>query len=248
MRLIHYSADYILCSGGALEAADRMVPASTVAALAGQNLCALTQKQIDTAARRAKIRDQTIWESESDTIVATCGAREIVLSLPVRATINSSIDRRDPRVAAALRLFERVRDHAFGSDIRLDDAAGTALVPYLRSGRFAAVLSPHAFENYTGPQRNPLPAELLERDTLPIEIYQPVPYPMLAATVRVAGDVRLRLRVGATGHVSDVEVLKSIPLLDKAAIEAARSWKFKAQALSRDQVDVTLRFQHRCGG
>jgi TonB family protein len=247
VRLIHYSGDYIPCSGGAIEAVERIVPASTVRSLAGQDLCALTQKQIDAAARRARIGNLTIWESESDTIVATCSAREFVLSLPIRANVNSTMDRRDPAVASALRLFERVRDRVFAPDVPLTDAAGTALVPYLRSGRFAAVLSPQAFADYTGPQRNPLPAELLERDTLPLETYRPAPYPMLAASVRVAGDVRLRLRLSASGDVIDVRVVKSIPLLDQAAVDAARTWTFKPQPLAGNEVEVTLRFQKRCG-
>lgn len=154
VRLIHTSSDYIECSGGVVQAVERLVPASTVASLAGQDLCALTTKQVDTAARRARIRGRVIWESESDTIVATCGPRELVLPLPVQAVVDSTIDRRDPAVASALRLFDRVYDRVFGSDVSLEDSTGTAMVPYLRSGRFAAVLSPQAFANYTGPQRN----------------------------------------------------------------------------------------------
>jgi TonB family protein len=70
---------------------------------------------------------------------------------------------------------------------------------------------------------------------------------MMAKLVGVSGDARLRLRVSAAGDVTDVQILKSIPLLDADAVKGARSWKFKAQSLAAADVDVTLRFDKRCG-
>lgn len=180
--------------------------------------------------------------------MATCGARSHVLELPVRASVDSTIDRRDPAVASAFHLFDRAWGRVFEADTRLSEAAGTALVPYLRSGRFAAVLSPQAFENYSPARRSPVPPELLERDALPLEAYQPPTYPPIAWSAGVAGDVRLRLRVSPEGEVTGVQVLKSIPLLNDAAVKAARAWKFKPQSLAAENVEVTLRFQKRCGG
>jgi TonB family protein len=53
-------------------------------------------------------------------------------------------------------------------------------------------------------------------------------YPPAAKKAGVAGDVVLRLLVGKTGSVEDVEVLKGLPEgLTDAAVEAVRRWKFE---------------------
>jgi protein TonB len=52
----------------------------------------------------------------------------------------------------------------------------------------------------------------------------PPVYPPLAVSAQVQGVVILEATVGRDGHVEAVEVLRSIPLLDKAAIGAVRQW------------------------
>ena len=49
-------------------------------------------------------------------------------------------------------------------------------------------------------------------------------YPPLAARAKVEGVVILEATVGRDGRVEDVEVLRSVPLLDRAAIDAVRQW------------------------
>jgi len=53
-------------------------------------------------------------------------------------------------------------------------------------------------------------------------------YPPIARSARVAGDVMLAITVGTDGRPMDVRVTRSIPLLDVAAIQAARQWIFSA--------------------
>jgi protein TonB len=42
----------------------------------------------------------------------------------------------------------------------------------------------------------------------------------------VQGVVILELRIDAEGHVADARILRSIPLLDQAALDAVRQWKY----------------------
>lgn len=51
-------------------------------------------------------------------------------------------------------------------------------------------------------------------------------YPEIAATVRVSGEVVLDATIGVDGRPRDIRILRSIPLLDQAAIDAARQWRF----------------------
>jgi len=52
-------------------------------------------------------------------------------------------------------------------------------------------------------------------------------YPELAAQARVEGIVILEFTVGIDGRVSNVKIVRSIPILDNAAIEAVKQWKYK---------------------
>ena len=52
-------------------------------------------------------------------------------------------------------------------------------------------------------------------------------YPPIALSARVAGLVFIEIIVGTDGSVTDPKVVRSIPLLDPAALEAVRQWKFE---------------------
>ena len=54
----------------------------------------------------------------------------------------------------------------------------------------------------------------------------PPVYPPIAVNAQVQGVVILEATVGRDGRVEDVEVLRSVPLLDKAAIDAVRQWVY----------------------
>jgi TonB family protein len=49
----------------------------------------------------------------------------------------------------------------------------------------------------------------------------------MARKARVEGKVILEAVIDTDGSVIDVKVLRSIPLLDKSAIEAVRRWKYR---------------------
>src|SRR5207247_1230905 len=51
-------------------------------------------------------------------------------------------------------------------------------------------------------------------------------YPEMARKARIEGKVIVEAVIDTDGSVIDVKVLRSIPLLDKAAIEAVKKWKY----------------------
>jgi TonB family protein len=63
------------------------------------------------------------------------------------------------------------------------------------------------------------------RAPVKIKDVKPV-YPPIAQSARVSGIVIVEAVIGADGRVGDVRVLRSIPLLDQAAIDAVRQWEF----------------------
>jgi protein TonB len=65
-------------------------------------------------------------------------------------------------------------------------------------------------------------------------------YPPIAQSARVQGVVILETIIGPDGRVADVRVLRSIPLLDQAAIDAVRQWEFEPVLLNGSPVPVIL--------
>jgi TonB family protein len=75
----------------------------------------------------------------------------------------------------------------------------------------------------------------------PIKIKDVRPvYPPAAQQARVQGMVIVEARIGVDGSVETVQVLRSIPLLDEAAIEAVRQWKFTPTLLNGAPVPVMM--------
>jgi TonB family protein len=57
-------------------------------------------------------------------------------------------------------------------------------------------------------------------------------YPKIAQDSNVSGVVILETVVSAEGNVTDVRILRSIPMLDSAAIEAVRQWQYEPPLLN----------------
>jgi protein TonB len=65
-------------------------------------------------------------------------------------------------------------------------------------------------------------------------------YPAIAQASRVEGVVILEAVIAEDGSVRDVRVLRSKPLLDDAAVEAVRQWRFTPTLLNGQAVPVVM--------
>ena len=65
-------------------------------------------------------------------------------------------------------------------------------------------------------------------------------YPALAKSARIEGTVILEATIDEHGIVRDVRVLRSIPLLDRAAIDAVSQWRYTPTRLNGVAVPVLL--------
>ena len=74
----------------------------------------------------------------------------------------------------------------------------------------------------------------------------PPVYPAVARSARVSGDVVIEATVDEEGKVADARVVKSVPLLDQAALDAVRQWEYRPSLLNGVPtpvvVTVTVRF------
>jgi protein TonB len=65
-------------------------------------------------------------------------------------------------------------------------------------------------------------------------------YPPIAQSARVQGVVIIEATISPQGKVQDARVLRSIPLLDGAALEAVRQWEFTPTLLNGVPVPVIM--------
>ena len=65
-------------------------------------------------------------------------------------------------------------------------------------------------------------------------------YPPMAIAARVSGSVIIEAVIGTDGLVLDAKVLRSIPLLDDAALRAVRQWRYSPTLLNGVPVAVIM--------
>ncbi|HEY2150428.1 MAG TPA: energy transducer TonB [Vicinamibacterales bacterium] len=85
------------------------------------------------------------------------------------------------------------------------------------------------------------PIRLHSGMTPPVKKVDAAPvYPAIAQSARIEGVVILEAVIDAQGRVESARILRSIPLLDQAALDAVRQWRFSAARLNGDAVPVVM--------
>jgi TonB family protein len=65
-------------------------------------------------------------------------------------------------------------------------------------------------------------------------------YPPIARESNVTGVVIMEARIGVDGSVEEARVLKSIPLLDQAALDAVKQWQFEPTLMNGEPTPVIM--------
>jgi protein TonB len=75
----------------------------------------------------------------------------------------------------------------------------------------------------------------------PMKVRDAAPtYPAIARAARVQGIVIIEATIGVNGNVQDARILRSIPLLDAAALDAVRQWQYTPTRLNGTPVAVVM--------
>lgn len=91
------------------------------------------------------------------------------------------------------------------------------------------------------PVEPPTPRRVGGEVSPPAKMHHVAPvYPVLARTSRIQGRVIVEATIGVDGAVTDARVLRGVPLLDAAAIEAVRRWRFTPTRLNGVAVPVVM--------
>jgi protein TonB len=89
-----------------------------------------------------------------------------------------------------------------------------------------------------GTGTGPVPVYNVDRPPRLLRQVKPV-YPADAFTKKVEGTVVVELLIDDMGRVARMRIVQSVPLLDRAALEAVRQWVF-APAIKRGQAVATI--------
>jgi TonB family protein len=65
-------------------------------------------------------------------------------------------------------------------------------------------------------------------------------YPAIARSARVTGVVTIEATIGPDGKVIDAQVVKSVPMLDQAALDAVRQWEYTPPLVNGKPTSVIM--------
>jgi TonB family protein len=68
----------------------------------------------------------------------------------------------------------------------------------------------------------------------------PPVYPPAAQAARVQGVVIIEAVIGTSGRVSEAKVIRSVDLLDQAALDAVRQWEFEPTLLNGEPIAIIM--------
>jgi periplasmic protein TonB len=63
-------------------------------------------------------------------------------------------------------------------------------------------------------------------------------YPAIAKAARIQGTVVLQATISKAGGIENLRVVSGPPMLQQAAMDAVRSWRYKPYLLNGDPVEV----------
>ena len=101
------------------------------------------------------------------------------------------------------------------------------------------VLVPPPVVVKTPPPQEPVRVGGTVRQPLKLRGNDPV-YPQIAQAARVQGIVIIEATLGPDGRMANARILRSVPLLDQAALEAVRSWEYTPTLLNGVPVPVIM--------
>jgi len=245
-------------------------PADIVSAY---HICDVDSQNLNTKLQRLT-HTAAIDDSVRYGIVASCGAKDVVIHLPYPEQVKlEGLRKKSSKLASWWELEESARQRAFGSgDVFYGmspeeedhlQREGESVIGELRSGRFDKGLQSHCksgsckppsfadeLRSYVGRVGSHGNAPKLTQATqYRFKKYVDPKYPALAMQARIQGIVRFNLLVDPiTGSVREVDIVLGHPLFRDAVTSAARQWQFESDGFGSNSqsVPAELVFEFHC--
>jgi TonB family protein len=139
-----------------------------------------------------------------------------------------SYDRARELATAATLASEKATADAIAGKERADAAAAAAAAKSKADADMRARLTATAVR-----VGGAIPPPKKTKDVAPI-------YPALAKSNRIGGTVQVELTLGPDGKVVNTRVVKSVPVLDQAALDAVKDWEYTPTRVKGVAVPVKL--------
>ena len=131
--------------------------------------------------------------------------------------------RRRPQTRSSVTLRPGARNEALAFRFEIDHALcndDTRSLFRLRRHNLVLVTA------CSGRGRPGSPEPIGDQDVIPLSFGAAPVYPQIAESARLDGAVILDLAIDAKGDVIEARALNELPMLDRAAVDHARTWKF----------------------
>jgi TonB family protein len=138
-----------------------------------------------------------------------------------------------------LKSYDKTKELAVAAKAAGDKAAADAVAGKERAEGVAAKAKADAAAAKAKARRAPLRIGGQIKPPTKIKDVKPI-YPAIAQSARVAGVVTIEATIGEDGKVIDAKVVRSIPLLDQAALDAVRQWEYMPSLLNGVPVPVLV--------
>jgi TonB family protein len=135
--------------------------------------------------------------------------------------------------------YEKTRELAAAAQAAGDKAAADAVAGKATADAAAAKAAADAAAARAKARVAPIRVGGKIKPPTKIKDAKPV-YPDMAQSAHVAGTVIVEATIGEDGKVIDAKILHSIPMLDKAALDAVRQWEYTPTLLNGVPVPVVL--------
>jgi TonB family protein len=135
--------------------------------------------------------------------------------------------------------YGKTRELAAATQAAGDKAAADAIAGREKAEAVTATRTAHVATARAKARIAPVRIGGQIRSPTKVKDVQPV-YPAIAQSARVAGLVTIEATIGADGKVSDAKVVRSVPLLDQAALDAVRQWEYAPTLLNGVPVPVVV--------
>jgi TonB family protein len=153
-----------------------------------------------------------------------------------RAALDAELKAQDGKW---LKSYDKAKELAVAAKAAGDKAAADAVSGKEKADAIAAKAKAEAAAARAKAKTAVAPVRIGGQIRPPTKIKDVKPvYPAIAQSARVSGVVTIEATIGIDGKVTDARVVRSVPLLDQAALDAVRQWEYRPTLLNGVPVPV----------
>jgi TonB family protein len=163
-------------------------------------------------------------------------AQSLTQAQAAEAALDAELKTQDGKL---IKSYDHARELAVAAKAAADKAAADATSERERADAEAARTAKASAAARSAKPVAPLRVGGQVRPPIRVKEVAPV-YPAIAKSAQVQGDVVIEATIDEAGKVADAKVVKSVPMLDQAALDAVRQWEYQPSLLNGVPTPVVM--------